>query len=158
MPTATKRTLCLALTQCNFEYSVSSWYPAMSQITKRILQVVQNTQKIKYAQPGTKGPPKNITKHTGFLLNVDDRTKQIRLHNAHKVFYKQAPEYLMANFNKSRNRPGMNTRHKAYNGRLLKLSHQMSPPTHQSSALRACFKVPFIVKSRSFSGAWLEYA
>ncbi len=33
------------------------------------------------------------------------------------------------------------------NGWLLKLAHQMSPLTHQSSARKACFKVPFIVKS-----------
>ncbi len=44
------------------------------------------------------------------LLNVDDRA---RLHNAQKVFYKQSPVYLMANFNKCRNRQGMNTQHKA---------------------------------------------
>ncbi len=49
------------------------------------------------------------------LLNVDDKAEQLRLHNAHKVFYKQAPVYLMANFNKYRNRQGMNTRHRAYN-------------------------------------------
>ncbi len=42
LPTATKTTLCLALTQCNSDYSVSSWYPAMSQIAKRKLQVGQN--------------------------------------------------------------------------------------------------------------------
>ncbi len=49
------------------------------------------------------------------LLNVDDMDEQLRLHNAHKVFYKQAPVYLMANLNKCRNRQGMNTRHRAYN-------------------------------------------
>ncbi len=48
------------------------------------------------------------------LLNVVDRAEQLRLHNAHKVFYKQAPVYLMANLNKYRNRQGMNTRHRAY--------------------------------------------
>ncbi len=49
------------------------------------------------------------------LLNVENRVKQIRLHNAHKVYHEQAPKYLMTNFNKSRNRQGMNTRHRAYN-------------------------------------------
>ncbi len=42
LPTATKKTLCLALTQCNFDYAVSSWYPSMSQTAKKKLQVVQN--------------------------------------------------------------------------------------------------------------------
>ncbi len=42
LPTATKKTLCLALAQCNFDYAVSSWYPSMSQTAKKNLQVVQN--------------------------------------------------------------------------------------------------------------------
>ncbi len=41
-PTATKETLYLVLTQCDFDYSVSSWYPSMSQTDKKKLQVVQN--------------------------------------------------------------------------------------------------------------------
>ncbi len=49
------------------------------------------------------------------LLNVNNRVEQLRLHNTYKAFYKQAPVYLMANFNKCRNRQGMNTRHRAYN-------------------------------------------
>ncbi len=51
------------------------------------------------------------------LLNVDDRAEQIKLHNAHKGFYKQAPVYLLANFktNVETDRQGMNTRHRAYN-------------------------------------------
>ncbi len=56
------------------------------------------------------------------MLNVDDRPKQIRLHNAHKVFSKQAPEYILVNFNKSRNRQGMNTRHRACNFYLPKVT------------------------------------
>ncbi len=39
-PTATKETLYLVLTQCDFDYSVSSWYPSMSQTDKKKLQVV----------------------------------------------------------------------------------------------------------------------
>ncbi len=49
------------------------------------------------------------------LLNVEDRAKQLRQHNAHKVCYEEAPNYLITNFNKSRDRKGMSTRHRAYN-------------------------------------------
>ncbi len=114
LPTATKKNLCLALTQCNFDYSVSSWYPAMSQTAKKKLQVVQN-KLIRFML--NLGPSDHVgieQLNTLSLLNVD-KAEQLRLHNAHKVFYKQTPVYLMANFNKCRNRQGMNTRHRAYN-------------------------------------------
>ncbi len=38
------------------------------------------------------------------LLRVSDRAKQLRLNNAHKIFYHQAPGYLQENFVKTRNR------------------------------------------------------
>ncbi len=38
------------------------------------------------------------------LLRVSDRAKQLRLNNAHKIFYHQAPGYLQKNFVKTRNR------------------------------------------------------
>ncbi len=46
---------------------------------------------------------------------MEDRAKQIRLHNPHKVYYEQAPKYLIMNFNKSINRQGMITPQRAYN-------------------------------------------
>ncbi len=115
LPTAAKKNLCLALTQCNFDYDVSSWYPSMSQTAKKKLQVVQN-KLIKFML--NLGPSDHVgieQLNTLGLLNVDNRAEQLRLHNVHKVFYKQAPVYLMANFNTCRNRQGMNTRHRAYN-------------------------------------------
>ncbi len=115
LPTATKKTLCLALTQRNFDYSVSSWYPAMSQMAKTKIQVVQNKLIRFMLNLGSKDHVGIEQLNTLGLLNVNDRTKQSRLRNAHKVFYKQAPENLMSNFNKCRNRQGMNIRYRAYN-------------------------------------------
>ncbi len=121
MLTATKKTLCLALTQCHCDYSVSSWYPAMSQTAKKKLQVVQN-KLIRFML--NLGPRDHVgieQLNTLGLLNVADRAKQLPLHNAHKVFYKQAPEHIMANFNASKNRQGMNTRHRACNFALARV-------------------------------------
>ncbi len=76
----------------------------MSQMAKKKLQVVQN-KLIRFMlnlEPRDHVGIEQI--NTLGLLNVEDRAKQIRLHNANKVFYKQAPEYIMAIFNKSRNR------------------------------------------------------
>ncbi len=81
----------------------------MSQKDKKKIQVVQN-KLIRFML--NLGPSYHVgieQLNTLGLLNVDDRAQQLRLHNTHKVFYKQAPVYLMANFNKCRNRQGMNT-------------------------------------------------
>ncbi len=65
LPTATKKTLCLALTQCNFDYAVSSWYSSLSQAAKKKLQVVQN-KIIRFIL--NLGPRRNrTTKHTWFV-------------------------------------------------------------------------------------------
>ncbi len=126
LPTATKKTLCLALTHSNSDYPVSSWYPAMSQMVKKKIQVFQN-KLIRFML--NLGPRDHVgieQLETLGLLNVDDRAKQIRLHNTNKVFHKQTPEYIIANFNKSRNRQGMNTGHRAYNFVLLRVTGEES--------------------------------
>ncbi len=88
---------------------------SMSQTAKKKLQVVQNKLIRFMLNLGTSDHVGIEQLNTLGLLNVDDRAEQLRLHNAHKVFYKQAPVYLTANFNKCRNRQGMNTRHRPYN-------------------------------------------
>ncbi len=107
---------CLQMaTKCNFDYAVSSWYPFMSQTAKKKLQVVQNKIIRFMLNLGPRDHVGTEQLNTLGLLNVEDRAKLIRLHNAHKVYYEQAPKYLMTNFNKSRNIRGMSTRHRAYN-------------------------------------------
>ncbi len=49
------------------------------------------------------------------LLWVSDRAKQLRLNNAHKIFYNQAPECLQENFVKTRNRLQPHTRNSQWN-------------------------------------------
>ena len=102
---AAKKTLCLALTQCNFDYCVSSWYPAMPQIAKKKLQIVQN----KLVRFMLNLGPRD---HVGVeqltmlgLLNVNDRAKQLRLRNDYKIFNNMAPDYLMDNFHRYTDRP-----------------------------------------------------
>ncbi len=70
------------------------------------------------------------------LLNVQDRVKQIRLHNAQKVCYEQAPKYLMMKFNKNRNRQGMNTRHRAYNFELPRVTGEKKGTFYYNAKLK----------------------
>ncbi len=73
-----KETLCLALTQSKFDYSVSSYYPAMSQMAKKKLEVVQN-KLIRFMLNLGPRDYVGIQRNTLGLLNFDDRAKQIRL-------------------------------------------------------------------------------
>ncbi len=49
------------------------------------------------------------------MLRVSGRAKQLRLNTAHKIFYKQAPEYLQENFEKARNRQQQHARNRLWN-------------------------------------------
>ncbi len=87
-----KKTLCLALTQTNFDYSVASWYPAIPKLAKERLQIVQN-KLIRFML--NLGPRDHVGKEqltTLGLLSADGKAKQIRLHNAHKVYNEKAVE------------------------------------------------------------------
>ncbi len=104
LPKAVKRTVCELLVQCHLDYAVSSWYAALIQKAKRKLQVLQNkmVRFILDLAPRTHvtvGHMKELN-----LLRVADRAKQLRLNNAYKIFYHQAPGYLQGNFVKTRNR------------------------------------------------------
>ena len=105
LPTATKKTLCLALVQCHLDYAISSWYSALSQKAKSSLQILQNKMLrfILNLEP---------TRHIGQdelqsleMLRVPDRAKQLRLNHVHKIFNNSAPEYLKEHFTKNRGGP-----------------------------------------------------
>ncbi len=124
--TAAKKNLCLALTQCNFGYLYPPGILAMSKTAKKKLQLVQNKVIRLMLSLGPREHAGTEQLNTLGLLNVDDRAKQITLHNAHKVFCKQAPQYIMANFNRSRNLQGMSTRHRAHSFVLPRVTGQES--------------------------------
>ncbi len=104
LPKAVKRTLCQLLVQCHLDYAVSSWYAALTQKAKQKLQIFQNkmVRFILDLTPRTHLPVDHMKELN--LLWVSDRGKQIRLNNAYKIFYHQAPGYLQENFLKTRNR------------------------------------------------------
>ncbi len=110
----------------------------MSQTAKKKLQVVQN-KLIRFML--NLGPRNHIgieQLNTLGLLNVVDRAEQLKLHNAHKVFFKQAPVYLMANFNKCRNRQGRNTWHRAYNFDLPRVTGEETGTFYYKGPFTRC--------------------
>ncbi len=105
LPKAVKKNLCQPLVQCHLDYTVSSWYAALTQKAKRKLQILLNKivrfiLDLALRTHLTVDHMKELN-----LLRVSDRAKQLRLNNAHKIFYHQAPGYLQENFVKTRNRP-----------------------------------------------------
>ncbi len=76
---------------------MASWYAAMSEKAKNILQITQNKM-IRFILD--LGPRTHIiTKHMVNLniLKLPGKVKQVRLNTTHKIYYNQAPTYLQTN-------------------------------------------------------------
>ncbi|CAL4061329.1 unnamed protein product, partial [Meganyctiphanes norvegica] len=93
-----RKTLCSALIQCQFDYSCSSWYPGIGKGLQDKLQVMQN-KIIRFilnldnrAHIGNRELAK-----TGFL-KVPERVKQLKLGHVIKIKNKTSPYYMSANF------------------------------------------------------------
>ena len=106
----TRKTLSMALIQCHFDYSCSSWYAGVSQKNKNSLQVAQN-KTVRFIN--NMGPRSSVGRpelaSVGFLC-VEDRVKQLRLGHAHKIYYNKCPHYLKENFIKVSEHHTYNTR------------------------------------------------
>ena len=92
----TRKTLSMALIQCHFDYSCSSWYAGISKGLKNKLKVAQNKTARFIMGPRTTIKQKELSS-LGFL-NVESRVKQLRLNHVHKIFNNTCPSYLKNNF------------------------------------------------------------
>ncbi len=110
-----KKTLSRVLVQCHLDYAISSWYAAMTQKAKHKLQNVQNkmVRFILDLEPRTHLSVHHMKELN--MLRVSDRAKQLWLNTTHKIFYKQALEYLQENFEKARKRQQQHTRSRLWN-------------------------------------------
>lgn len=115
LSTETRKILSMALIQCHFDYSCSSWYAGTSKALKQKLQVAQNKTMrfIKNLEPrATIGKPELSS--MGFL-NIENRVKQLRLNHAHKIFNNNCPSYLNNNFVKINEHHNYSTRSSPFN-------------------------------------------
>ncbi len=92
LPKAVKRTLYQPPVQCHLDYGASSWYAAMTQKAKRKLQIVQNKMVsfILDLAPRTHLTVDHMKELN--LIRDSDRAKQLRVNNAHKIFYNQVSQ------------------------------------------------------------------
>ncbi len=87
----------------------------MTQKAKNKLQTVQNrmVRFILDLEPRTHLTVDHMKELN--MLRLSERAKQLRLNTAHKIFYKQAPEYLQENFEKARKKQQQHTGSRLWN-------------------------------------------
>ena len=98
-----RRTVRIALKQCHFYYSCSSWYASVSQALKNELHRKQNNtiRVIKIISSNTSIKQTELSS-LGFL-NLENRMEQIRLNQAHTVLNNAYPSYSEINIMKNKN-------------------------------------------------------
>ncbi len=110
-----RKTLCAALLQSHIDYCCTSWFNGISQKSKRKLQVAQNriVRFILNLQPREHVGQSELNLLN--LLNIKDRTRQLRLSHAFKIFNSSGPSYLNHNFTKIADVHTHNTRSSQFN-------------------------------------------
>ena len=118
-----RKTLCTALIQCNFDYSCCSWFPGINETFKKKLQVMQNKMIRFILRLENRSHIGNAELVDAGFLNVPDRVKQLQLGHVFKIRNKTSPKYLTENFVKlNENSNRIETRAKAYNFQVPRIS------------------------------------
>lgn len=92
------KTLCTALIQCHFDYSCSSWYPALSQKLKNKLQILQNKTVKFILNLDSRSHVDQLTLNKLSMLFVKDRVTQLKMNHVFNIFNKLSTPYLSQNF------------------------------------------------------------
>ena len=105
----------MALIQCHFDYSCSSWFSGLNKTLKNKLQVAQN-KTIRFIKnldfrASIKYP---VFQEIG-VLNVENRVRQLRLNHVHKIMFNKCPSYMKNSFVKLRDCHSYNTRSSQHN-------------------------------------------
>ena len=118
-----RKTLCTALIQCNFDYSCCSWFPGINETFKKKLQVMQNKMIRFILSLENRSHIGNVELVDAGFLSVPDRVKQLQLGHVFKIKNKTSPKYLTENFVKlNENSNRIETRAKAYNFQVPRIS------------------------------------
>jgi len=117
----TRRTLSMALVQCHFDYSCSSWYAVIYQALKKQLQVPQYKTVcfIESIDPRTSIKQTELSS-LGFL-NGENIVTQLPLNHDHKIFNNTCPSYLKNNLIKINEHHQYNTKSSRFTYRTAKI-------------------------------------
>ena len=110
-----RRILCFALIQCLFDYANAAWFNNLGKLEKKKLKIIQNKVVRFILCLG----PRN---HVGYselsavgLLDVNQRSKQLILHHAHKIYHSRVNHYIGYNFDLVRDLHDHDTRNRQFN-------------------------------------------
>lgn len=141
----TRKTLCMALIMCHFDYSSSSWFSSTSSHYKNKLQVMQN-KVVRFIL--NKGPRAHIGQEelnrVGFL-DVEDRVKQLKLGLVFKIFHGRCPDYLKVDFKRVSSVHNYSTRGSLYNFKVPRVNGQ-AQHTFYSTAINLWNSLPTHIK------------
>ena len=148
-----RKTLCMALIQCHFDYACSAWFNNVNKTLQNKLQIMQN--KIIRFIKGLDYRHRvdyTVFDNVGFL-NVSNRVRQMRLNHAHKIYYNKCPHYMRTNFVKTRDIISYNTRHNEYNFYVPSVNGQ-SANTFYYNAIKDWNGLPSDIKKIKSSHAF----
>ena len=110
-----RRILCFALIQCLFDYANAAWYSNLGKLDRKKLKIIQNKM-VRFIN--CLGPRAHVGYNelsTAGLLDVNQRSKQLVLHHAHKIYHSRANHYIGHNFNLVSDLHNYDTRNSQYN-------------------------------------------
>jgi hypothetical protein len=145
LDTRTRKYLCSALIQCHIDYACSSWYPSLNKGLRDKLQVCQN-KIVRFIY--SMGPRESINQHRlsdMYLLNVENRNKQLRLNHVFEIVQDKCPSYMKENFVFVKETHSYSTRANTYNFRVPKC-HGKENITFYYSAIKDWNALPDSIK------------
>ena len=114
-PCDIKRTLCIALVMCHFDYCCAAWYHGLSKNMTEKLQVAQN-KCIRFIKGMASREPITGPIHKELkILNVEKRVKQMTLNHMFNIYYQTAPKYLSDKLTRVNSRHDHATRNSTLN-------------------------------------------
>ncbi len=97
---ASRKTLCSALIQCHFDYSISSWYSGLSVKSKAKLKVLQNKMVRFILNLNPRAHVGQAQRAKAGFLELNDRATQLKMGIVHNIFHDKCPQYLKDHFTK----------------------------------------------------------
>ncbi len=107
---ASRKTLCSALIQCHFDYSISSWYSGLTVKLKGKLQVLQNKMVRFILDLPPRAHVGEAERSKAGFLQLSDRAIQLKMGIVHNIYHDKCPDYLKEHFIKVTDVHNHNTR------------------------------------------------
>ena len=81
----------MALVQCHFDYSCSSWYEGVCKSLRNKLQVMENKTVRFVKKLGLRTRINYPVFSDVGILNIENRVQQLRFNHVHTIFYDKGP-------------------------------------------------------------------